>query len=68
MAADGTRSRPSGPAATLPRSSPGREAVPRIGTARVWGTAAGMAPRLIHSTTPKWRASSTAPLAIACQR
>ena len=39
-----------------------------MGTARVWGTAAGMAPRLIHSATPKWRASSTAAADMACQR
>ena len=41
-----------------PRRSPGSDAVPRIGTDRVCGTAAGIAPRLIHSTTPSWRVSS----------
>ena len=53
----GPRSRPPGPAATRPgpagcRRAAGRTrtSVPRIGTARVCGTAAGIAPRLIHST------------------
>ena len=36
-----------------------RDAVPRIGTGRVCGTAAGIAPRLIHSRTPSRCASST---------
>ena len=55
----GTRRSPVGPGWTSPRRRPGREAVPRIGTDRVWGTAAGIAPMLIHSTTPSVRASST---------
>ena len=46
--ADGTRNVPSGPAMTSPRNSPGAASVPMIGTGRVCGTAAGMAPRLIH--------------------
>ena len=44
---------------TSPRNSPGEASVPMIGTGRVCGTAAGMAPRLIHWTTPKRAASST---------
>ena len=60
MSADGTRSVPAGPAMTSPRRRPGRASVPMIGTARVWGTAAGMAPRLIHSFTPsRWIRSMT---------
>ena len=39
--------------ATSDFSSPGRDSVPRIGTGRVCGTAAGMAPRLIHSLDPE---------------
>ena len=58
-AAAGTLSRPVGPALTPPRSRPGREAVPRIGTGRVCATAAGMAPRLIHSRTSSTPMSST---------
>ena len=42
--ADGTRSVPAGPAMTSPRSSPGAASVPMIGTGRVCGTAAGIAP------------------------
>jgi hypothetical protein len=42
-----------------PRSRPGDASVPRIGTGRVCGTAAGIAPRLIHSTTSSARTSST---------
>ena len=55
IAAEGTRRMPSGPGRTPPLSSPDRDSVPRIGTARVCGTAAGIAPRLIHSLTPKPR-------------
>ena len=51
--ADGTRSTPAGPADTSPRSRPGDASVPRIGTGRVCGTAAGIAPRLIHSATSR---------------
>ena len=36
-----------------PRRRPGSDAVPRIGTERVCGTAAGIAPRLIHSVDPE---------------
>ena len=50
---------PDGPGSMPPRSRPGREAVPSTGTGRVWGTAAGMAPRLIHSTTPNRSMSSS---------
>ena len=48
-AAAGTRRMPAGPGRTSPRRRPGCDVVPMIGTARVWGTAAGIAPRLIHS-------------------
>ena len=43
--ADGTRSSPSGPCGTSSGSRPAVEAVPRIGTGRVCGTVAGMAPQ-----------------------
>ena len=43
-AAAGTRSSPAGPGWTSPRSRPGSDVVPRIGTSRVCGTAAGIAP------------------------
>ncbi len=39
-----------------------------IGTGRVCGTAAGIAPRLIHSVTPRARASATVSAASASQR
>ena len=51
IAADGTRSSPSGPGRTLPLRRPGRDSVPRTGTGRVCGTAAGMAPIEIHCAT-----------------
>ena len=61
IAAEGTRSSPSGPRLTPLVSTAGPEAVPMIGTARVWGTAAGIAPRLIHSATSRcWTSSTTA--------
>ena len=66
--ADGTRSVPAGPAETVPRSRPGVASVPMIGTARVCGTAAGIAPRLIHSTTPSRRVSSITSVVSARQR
>ena len=68
MVAAGTRSTPDGPGWTSPRSRPGSEVVPRIGTDRVCGTAAGIAPRLTHSTTPRRPASSTMAPDSACQR
>src|SRR3972149_4026776 len=37
IAADGTRSMPAGPGWTSPRSRPGRDDVPRMGTGRAWG-------------------------------
>src|SRR5664280_770801 len=39
-----------------------------MGTSRVWGTAAGIAPRLIHSATPRRLASSTADAESSRQR
>src|SRR4051794_4815937 len=59
MQAAGTRSVPVGPAWTSPFRSPGLEVVPRIGTGRVWGPAAGIAPRLIHSFRCSRFASAT---------
>ena len=50
---------PPGRPMTSPRSRPGADSVPRIGTGRVCGTAAGIAPRLIHSATPRRPARST---------
>ena len=66
--ADGTRSVPAGPAATSPRRSPGVASVPMIGTWRVCGTAAGIAPRLIHWATPSRPASSITSAVNARQR
>ena len=60
IAAAGTRRIPSGPGVTFARRRPGADSVPMMGTSRVWGTAAGIAPRLIHSATPRRSASSTA--------
>ncbi len=57
-AADGTRSSPGGPCCSPSFSKPGAEAVARTGTGRVCATAAGIAPRLTHSTTPSLTASS----------
>ena len=51
--------RPGRPGGDVAAQEAGRASVPRIGTGRVCGTAAGIAPRLIHSTTPNRRASST---------
>ena len=52
IAADGTRRTPAGPGCTSPSSSPGWDVDPRTYVERVWGTAAGIAPRLIQSPTP----------------
>ena len=57
-AAAGTRRTPPGPCCSPSRSDASVEAVANTGTGRVCGTAAGIAPRLIHSTTPSLRASS----------
>ena len=59
IAADGTRSTPAGPGWTSPRSKPGSDVDPRTYVERVWGTAAGIAPRLIHSPMPSCLATST---------
>ena len=52
-AADGTRSRPSGPWRIPDGSRPDADAVARIGTGRVCGTAAGMAPRRRPARRPQ---------------
>ena len=54
--------------ATSPRSRPGAASVPMIGTGRVCGTAAGIAPRLIHWTTPSRPARSMTSAVKARQR
>ena len=66
--AAGTRSTPAGPGWMPPFSIPASDSVPRIGTGRVWGTAAGIAPRLIHSDTPRRFASSTMSVESSCHR
>ena len=68
MAAAGTVMVPMGPASTLARSNPSRDAVPKTVTGRVWGTAAGMAPRLIHSWISSIRASWASSAPSCCQR
>ena len=45
-----------------------RDVEPRTYVARVWGTAAGIAPRLIHSATSSCWAISTTAAANSCQR
>ena len=67
-AAAGRGGCPAGPGRTSARRSPGADSVPMIGTARVCGTAAGIAPRLIHSTTPSCSTSSTTAAANSRQR
>ncbi len=51
-AALGTRNSPGGPFDSASCRSPSREAFARIGTGLVCATAAGIAPRLIHCSTP----------------
>ena len=67
-AAEGTRSRPSGPAMLPGPSWPPSDAVAITGTGMVWDTAPGTAPRLIHCSTPSRRARWATSSASSCQR